>query len=197
MGTTTELEDLRRRIAGSPRNKQGHRQYDESLKQAVYEYARRRLRTGSESQHAIAGELGISPDTLWGLLHRAETRREKGLPERAREFRAAVAALGPRTRTTPYPPELRALGLAYLKSRQSAGASRREVASELGIGSDTLRKWSGQRRRRPASAVRQVSVVAAASPPVRPAAFVVHGPAGLRIEGMDVTTVVALLKGLS
>lgn len=205
MGTTTELDELRAGIAAAPRNEQGHRKYSEALKDAVQRYARRRLRTGTESQHAIAGELGISADTLWSWVRLGDRggvrRREKaGVPGRAKEFRAAVAVLGERARTTPYPPELRALGLAHLKERQaSGGVSRQEVASELGIGSDTLRNWTKPPRARRSSAVRRVRIAPRAASPreTTTRSLVVHGPAGLRIEGLDIAAVAALLVELS
>jgi transposase-like protein len=196
MGTTSALEELRAGITGTRRDGQGHRRYGDALKQQVRQYARERVRAGG-SVSAIADELGISGDTLWGWLNKIESsgarHRGNALPERAREFRAALAALGPRAPTTTYPPELRILGLAHLKERRDAGASFREVAAELGVGNETLRNWIRPRRRR-SSAVRPVSI---ASRAVLSAALVVHGPAGVRIEGLDVAAVAALLKELS
>jgi transposase len=204
MGTTTELEELKAELGAAPRNKQGYRQYSDTLKRAVTQYARRRLRSGTESQHGVAREIGISADTLWSWLHGSEAgetrrhRKEVGRPGRAREFRTALRALGERGPTTPYPPELRALGLSHLKERQAAGASLREVASELGIGNDTLRRWT-RRRERTRAAVRPVrlAIRAESTMPVSAGTFLVHGPAGLRIDGLDLATVVALWKALS
>ncbi len=204
MGTTTELEDLKAALAGAPRNQQGHRRYSEALKRSVTEYARRRLRSGTESQHAIADEIGISADTLWGWLHSKESGaggprgKETRLPERAKEFRAAQQALGARGRTTPYPPELRALALTHLKERRAAGTSLRVVATELEVGANTLRKWSGQGER-PRAAVRRVLLTSPtrSKVPASPRTVLVHGPAGLRIEGLDVAMVAALWRELS
>lgn len=207
MGTTTELEQLRAAIAEAPRDKQGHRHYGESLTDAVREYAQGQLRAGRESLQAVAREIGISGDTLWSWVnrsgrHKARPRAQAAaLPTRAKEFRAAVAALGARTRNTPYPGELRALGLAHLKEREAAGASLREVASELGIGTDSLRRWMrpGERAR---GTVRRVTIAhrATSGPPTKTSgsiSLVVHGPAGLSIEGVDVATLVTLWKELS
>jgi transposase-like protein len=207
MGTTTELEQLKAAIAGARRDKQGHRRYGELLTEAVREYAQGRLRAGTETVQAVARELGISGDTLWSWVNRGEQRearpraRAAVLPTRAKEFRAAVAALGTRTRNTPYPAELRALGLAHLKEREVAGASLRDVASELGIGTDSLRRWMkpGERAR---SKVRRVTIArrAIAGPATKMSgvsSLVVRGPAGLSIEGVDVATLVTLWKELS
>jgi hypothetical protein len=145
----------------------------------------------------VASELGISSDTLWGWLHAkgsSGTGRGKGkLPERAREFRAALAALGRTGSKTTYPRELRALGLAHLKERRSQGVPLREVASELGIAKTTATRWERPARR--ASAIRRVNIAPRTTAPGT--SMVVYGPAGLRIEGLDVATVAALLKDLS
>lgn len=197
MGTrTTELEQLKARIAATPRTAQGHRDYDDALRGDVRTYAQERTRAG-QSHTSIAEDLGISGDTLWGWLNKVGLKGRGGprsLPERAKEFRACLAALGPRTATMPYPPELRALGVKHLKERRAQGATQREVANELGIANDTLRKWS-RGRERVRSAVRPVRI--ATSSATTAPSLVVHGPAGIRIEGLDVATVAALLKVLS
>lgn len=200
MGTTRDLERLRARLAETPRNGQGHRQYDDGLKRDVRQYARDRLRTGELALNAVAEEIGISGDTLWGWLHKGESsggrrrRREKSLPEGAREFRAALEALGPRTSGATYAPELRSLAVEHVKRRRDEGAALREIASELGVGKDTLGRWIRPRARR-SSKVRRVSIAAAT--PAAAMTIVVRGPAGLRIEGLDVSTIAALLRELS
>lgn len=203
MGTSTELDRLRARIDASPRNAQGHRTYDDALKEEVCAFAGRKMKTG-KSLTSIAGDLALSADTLWGWVNRVKAgargrSREDALPERAREFRAAMAALGPRAATTPYPPEIRALGLKHVQERRAQGASNREAANELGIANETLRNWVNGRHRR--STVRRVSVAAAPMPTqavvTTTATLVVYGPAGIRIEGLDVAMVAALLKVLS
>lgn len=199
MGTRTELEQLRARIAETPSDGRGHRQYGDALKRDVRRYARRRVRAEKVALNVVGAEIGISEKTLWGWVHNEESSgertRERSLPTGAREFRAALAALGPRGRTTTYPPELRALAVAYLKERRGEGASFRAIASELGIGDDSLRSWTRPRKRRSPS-VRRVSI-APSTPAPTATSMVVHGPAGLRIEGVDVSTIAALLRELS
>jgi hypothetical protein len=79
--------------------------------------------------------------------------------------------------------------VAYLQERQAGGASLREVAMELKIGPDALRRWRvGQSR-----VVRPIRVVAETVA----SRLVVHGPSGLRIEGLDLCTVAKLIKELS
>jgi transposase-like protein len=198
--STRERDQLGARIAETPRDGHGHRRYDDALKHDVQQYAQQRIDEG-RAQVAIATELGISGNTLWGWLYRASsrgTRRARALPERAKEFRAALAALGPRARTTTYPPELRALALEHVKERRGQDASMREIASELGVGADTLRQWQTGSRRQPrrAAVVRRVAIAPGATAPTSES-IVVHGPAGMRVEGMDVKEIVALFKELA
>lgn len=213
MGATRELEDLRRRIAGRPRNRQGHRQYDSALKEAVRQYARRRLREGGTTLHGVAGELAISADTLWSWVNRIAERRESReppspvqaegasevkAPDPAQRFRSVVAALGSRTRTTPYPAEVRAKALEYAKERQAAGATMRVITRELGLGADTLRKWMKGEHGQHSPAVRRVAITSRLARSAKATGkIVVHGPGGVRIEGLDVDDIAALLKGLS
>jgi transposase-like protein len=164
----------------------------------VQQYGRLGLEEG-KTLRAIAIEIGISSDTLWGWLHERESsgkQRANALPERAKEFRAAVAALGARVRTTPYPPEVRALALTHSKEREAEGASLREVASELGVGTDSLRRWQSGRRRRRAAVVRRVAMASRSTKPTPSESIVVHGPAGVRVEGMDVNAIASLFKEL-
>ena len=61
------------------------------------------------------------------------------MAKRAEAFREAVAKLGPRGRTTPYPKNLREEALEYARDRRGEGAAVAEVARELGIGVDSLK----------------------------------------------------------
>lgn len=195
MGPT--LERLKTQIEKSPRDARGHRRYSARVKDAARRYAARRIEEGL-TQRDVGRELGVSGDTMWGWLQRSDgaagkegeaAARRAGFPAAAIEVRGAIAALGERGPTTPYPAELRAKALAYLQERQAAGGSLRVVASELMIGADSLRKWQGAQ----APMVRPVSVV----PDRAASALVVHGPNGIRIEGLDVSAVARLLKELS
>lgn len=102
---------------------------------------------------------------------------------------------------------LRQRVLEYLRARQQQGGTQEEVARELGMSSWTLSRWSGQARRaetgeaasapgaqRPA-AFRAVEVKSAATG--RTGALVLHAPGGVKVEGLGLADVVALLRGLS
>ena len=121
------------------------------------------------------------------------------LAKEARRFREAVKRGGPRKRTTPYPGFLRAEAMEYFEARRAAGASTYAVAKELGLGVDTLRRWS--RPRAPLEAVvstrsfAPVEVIAGSARPVE-SRSVVYGPCGLRIEGLDMEEVAELIRRL-
>ncbi len=85
--------------------------------------------------------------------------------------------------------------MEYLRQRQREGAAVSTVARELGVKRHTLLAWAAA----PAGVVSTpgfvpVRVVADGA---RPSTIVVHGPGGLRIEGLDVAGVIALLRGLA
>lgn len=94
----------------------------------------------------------------------------------------------------PYPESLRAAAMAYRREREREGAGLREVAAELGVSSVSLERWS---RKNPGAKMsfRAIEVVGES---VRPASgLVVHGPRGLRIEGLTVAQLAELVARLS
>ena len=116
----------------------------------------------------------------------------------AAEFRAAARRAGPRGAGRRYPAKPRRVATEYLGQRQASGVAVSTIARELGVKRHTLLAWAA------------ASMGAAARPeflPVRVIAdtdhgaprstIVVHGPGGLRIEGLDVAGVIALLRGLT
>lgn len=113
----------------------------------------------------------------------------------ATEFRAAARRAGPRGAGRRYPASLRQVATEYLRQRQADGVAVSTIAGELGVKRHTLLAWAA------------AAIGAVATPgfvPVRVVAdgtarspIVVHGPGGLRIEGLDVAGVIALLRGLA
>jgi transposase len=101
---------------------------------------------------------------------------------------------------------LREEALAVLRERAAQGATQEAVAKELGMSAWTLSRWS-QRARVGSGAGGASPPAAAAFRPVRvvrreegrpssPGALTVHGPAGLRVEGLTVEWVAALVRAL-
>ncbi len=110
------------------------------------------------------------------------------------ELKAELSKLGPRGRGRLYPKGLSEKVLSYTVARRRQGATVVEVAAELGLSDKTLARWLGQKRR--ANRFDRVEVIAAV-PPVATSvasAIVVHGPRGLRIEGLELAAVVELLR---
>jgi len=99
----------------------------------------------------------------------------------AAAIREAIRTWGQRGPGRRYPAELKRQGEEYRRARRAVGATTIAAARELGLRRHTLESWvSSISLERPA---RFLPVSVAASPPGR---LVVHGPAGLRIGGLDV-----------
>lgn len=114
------------------------------------------------------------------------------LVKEAAAFREAVRRAGRRGPGRRYPPDLRRRGAEYLRARQAAGAPLSAVLRELGVRRETLVGWAA-----PASVKtkpRFVPVTVMEAPAGR---IVVHGPGGVRIEGLDVAGVAEILRRLS
>ena len=117
----------------------------------------------------------------------------------AAEFRSAVALAGPRGRTTAYPTDLRERAVRYVRARIEQGGTMVAACEELGIGTDTFRRWraAGSAATAPVTAAfRAVTITAPATPPVETPLLVVHAPGGLRIEGLDLPSLAELLRRL-
>jgi transposase len=112
----------------------------------------------------------------------------------AKELREQLATIERRGRGRPYPPELRARVASYLVKRRAAGATLVGVGTELGMSWRTVERWSSPKPRasRATSLVRPVAIRA----PPTPSAVVVHGPRGVRIEGLDVASLAELIARL-
>ena len=111
----------------------------------------------------------------------------------AAEFRAAVRRAGPRGAGRRYPAAVRKMAAEYFRRRQAAGASVAAISRELGVKRYTLAAWVAPPRAPAPPRFVPVSVIA----DVPGTRIVVHGPGGVRIEGLDVAGVVALLRSLA
>jgi transposase len=107
------------------------------------------------------------------------------------ELKSELSELGPRGRGRPYPKGLLEKLLSYTVARRRQGAKLVEVATELGMHNQTLSRWVGEKRA--AKRFDRVEVVAAPTVSSAPA-IVVHGPRGLRIEGLDIAAVAELVR---
>lgn len=112
----------------------------------------------------------------------------------AKELREALARADRSGTGRPYPGTLRRAAIEYQHKRQREGVSLHAVAAELGMSEATLARWS-RRREEPTAAFRAIEVVA--EPADMSGAIVVHGPRGLRIEGLSVEGLARLIERLS
>jgi hypothetical protein len=114
------------------------------------------------------------------------------IEKEAAAFREAVRRAGKRGPGKRYPAELQRRGAEYLRVRRAAGAPLSAVLRELGVRRETLAGWAEPpgAKERP----RFVPVTVVAAPVGR---IVVHGPGGLRVEGLDVAGVAELLRRLA
>jgi hypothetical protein len=114
------------------------------------------------------------------------------LVKEAAAFRDAVRRAGRRGPGRRYPEELRRRGAAYLRARQAAGAPLSAILRELGVRRETLAGWAAPAagKTRP----RFVPVTVMEAPAGR---IVVHGPGGVRVEGLDLAGVADLLRRLA
>src|SRR2546428_13741279 len=99
-------------------------------------------------------------------------RRER-TGDDGRSARAAVAALGPRGRTSRIPDAVRAEVLAYARRERAAGRSWAGIAAAVGLSAGALKNWS----QTPAPARRLLAVAGGTPAPARaPAAPVGRAP---------------------
>jgi transposase len=110
------------------------------------------------------------------------------------ELKVELSELGPRGRGRPYPKGLLEKLLSYTVARRRQGAKLVEVAAELGMPNHTLSRWVGEKRA--AKHFERVEVIAEPAAPAAPTAraLIVHGPRGLRIEGLDITAIAELVR---
>ena len=96
-----------------------------------------------------------------------------------------------------FDPELRRRIVAFAGRRRGEGASWQAIATELGACFETVRRWCGGGAIVPTRPLRRVEVIV--EPPEQPAPrskLVIVTPNGLRIEGVGVDDVVALVREL-
>ena len=116
----------------------------------------------------------------------------------ARTFRQDAARhLGDRTGTAiRYTPELRRRAVGIARRRGRAGVAVAAIARDLGLRPRALRLWLQAPRSRPR--LRRVAVSAAPEPAAPTSGLsALVTPHGVRVEGLDLATLVALLRGLA
>lgn len=105
------------------------------------------------------------------------------------ELRDALSKMERRGRGCRYPKSLLEGLLSYTVARRRQGATLLKIGDELGISWKTLARWLSIRK--PSPKFQPVQVVASAKRDV-----VVHGPCGVRIEGLDIEGIAQLVRRL-
>ena len=98
----------------------------------------------------------------------------------------------PRGRGVRFPAELRADVTVWIAQRRAEGAWWCDLEREIGIAAATLKRWSTPREEA-ALALRPVEIIDTS----RAATVTIVAPNGLRIEGVEVETAIAILRGLT
>jgi transposase len=116
------------------------------------------------------------------------------MEEMREELKKSISELGPRGRGRPYPRGLLEKLLSYTVARRRQGLKIEEVGAEIGMSWRTLQRWLGEKRSK--ARFERVQVVTPTPATAAASAIVVHGPRGVRIEGLDVDGVAALVRRL-
>lgn len=116
------------------------------------------------------------------------------VPDRElRDLRHDIGAIL-RGRGRRFPAALRERIVAWTAARRARGDEWRELSRALGVPTQTLQRWAIPRPGRERGlALRPVTVID--EPPSRTVTVV--SPSGLRIEGVTIADVIAILRGLS
>jgi transposase len=123
----------------------------------------------------------------------------ENLAEQALRLQQQVRRLGGVGTGRRYPRALRKALTAHAEARQAEGATLEVIGSELGMSSRTLWYWLRKQpevKRQARARLLPVQVVEAQMQQQQ-GSIVVHGPRGMRIDGLDVATLAELLQRLS
>jgi hypothetical protein len=119
------------------------------------------------------------------------------MDDRARRFQATVLRhlRGKTGRGVRYPEELHQEAVSYAKARRQRGDSILAICRDLGVNPVTLTRWL---RRADDPEFRRVEIVTSGQPVMGSAVGVtVTTPSGIRIEGLDLESLIALLQRLA
>ena len=93
-----------------------------------------------------------------------------------------------------YPAAFRAAVVALVRTELGRGVAFGRLASTLGLARWSLARWL---RQRPPAVLRPVTVASDSGTALRPPGPVLITPQGLRVEGLDRETLIAVLRALA
>lgn len=106
------------------------------------------------------------------------------------KIRKRVAALGSRNRGQRIPRKLREEIADYARRRRAEGGRVREIASEVGVSPESIRRWAST------AGGDIVALPVRVQPDDEASAIVVVTPGGVRIEGLDIAQATELARRL-
>ena len=108
------------------------------------------------------------------------------------EARRLKQSMGQRGRGRHVPADIRDAALGYVRRRRDEGASQQRIADELGISQHTVSRWlRGGRDGEAKSVLVPVEIDYGSS--AERSGIVVTTPRGLRIEGLDISMLCAVV----
>lgn len=109
----------------------------------------------------------------------------------AKGIRGRVAALGRRGRGAKLPEDLREEIADYARRRRERGGRVRDIAVEVGVSRESIRRWSST-----SSSAKATVVPVRIRPDHAATQLVVVTPGGVRIEGLDLEQAAELVRRL-
>ena len=106
------------------------------------------------------------------------------------QIRRAVEQVAERGKRRRYGRELRDRILAYTVERKARGADLETIGADLDVPWRTIARWCATSRKENRS-FRRVELIAKGR-----SGLTVHGPQGIRIDGMDLDTIAELIRRL-
>jgi hypothetical protein len=111
-------------------------------------------------------------------------------------IRAQIRGLGTHGRGRRYPVELRGRVIAYVAARRAQSVTLRGASREVELPWRTVEHWLHDRKPAAPATTPAFRPVAVTPVVVAPRMVVVHGPRGLRIEGLSVVEIAELCTRL-
>jgi hypothetical protein len=114
----------------------------------------------------------------------------------AERLRAIVANADRSGSGRPYPSALRREVVAYVEARRRQGIGSVAAAREIGVSAFSVARWTSALRADVETGFRDVVLAEPLEAHFGPPRLVVYGPAGLRVEGLDIAVIAALWRSL-
>ena len=178
------------------------------VRAAAVAYYRARCAQGA-TQPEVAGELGLTQWTLakWHQKHDVDEGQgdanERVVPAAASAecsaLKEEIERLGPRSPSRRFPEELKQRVAQWARGELERGVGASALAEQVGVPWESISRWLGPRNAGASGepklrAVRVVGSGPAVRSAAEPRGLVLKSPHGFSVEGMDVPTLVEMLR---